>query len=254
MKILKLNKFNFLNESYSDFNQFSQMNVTPSSLGFVGYGFAIDNKLSLYGSQDSPYTDNYYRTPLLVNTLLGVIKQMQKDSSMNYGYIKYDQFLEDLDKFTDFKILRININSSLYIDIYISFVFDEEEYFGVYKNFNNIQKEPFKTDLFTDSNYNYIDKEYRLKLDNYFRKVLYKWFKPRKGNYTTLKDIVCKDSMGKKITIPNNNIVEIKFSNDDKNGDASIDILYKNKLYVLDKNDYYYFNYWFEKIDKNKTS
>jgi len=68
MKILNFNKFNFLKESYSDFNQFSQGGISPHSLG-PGFGFAVDSKLSIYGNQDSPYTDQYSRTPMMVNTL-----------------------------------------------------------------------------------------------------------------------------------------------------------------------------------------
>ena len=75
MKVLKYNKFNFLTESYSDFNQFSQNGVSPHGLG-PGYGFAIDPKLSIYGSQDSPYVDQYQRTPMMVNNLLSIMKNL----------------------------------------------------------------------------------------------------------------------------------------------------------------------------------
>jgi len=90
-------EYKFITESYSDFNQFSQGGVSPHSLG-PGYGFAVDNKISIYGSQDSPYTDQYYRTPQMVNSLLNIMKQVNKDVVNNYGAIKYDQFLEDVDE------------------------------------------------------------------------------------------------------------------------------------------------------------
>lgn len=249
MKLLRFNKYKFLKESYSDFNQFSQGGVSPNPLG-PGYGFAVDPKLSIYGNQDSPYTDQYYRTPMMVNSLLGIMKQINKDGVTNYGSIKYDQFLEDVDDYKDLKILRITINSNQRVDVFISFYFGDEEFFGVYKNFNWIQKEDLKTDLFTDSRFTYIDKEYRLKLDNYFRKILEKWFKPQKSEYTSLKEVSCRDKMGDKFMLPINSTIEVRNSNADKDGNSYIQFLYKGEPYVLNKNEYYYFNYWFEKPEE----
>jgi hypothetical protein len=253
MKILNFNKFKFLNESFSDFNQYDQQGMSPSSMGMAGYGFAVDNRLNQYGSQDSPYLDQYARTPALVNQLLGVIKQVNKDTVTAYGNIKYDQFLEDVDELTDFKILRINKNASQTIDVYISFYFGDEEFYGVFKNFNNIQKDDLKTDLYTDNRFSYIDKEYRLKLNNYFRKILDKWFRPKKGSYVNLKDkVYCRGKMGNTFSLPKNAKIEVQYSNDDKDGNSYIQFLYKNETYVINKNDYYYFNYWFEKIEDIK--
>lgn len=250
MKLLKFNKYSFLKEAYSDWNQFAQQGITPSSLGFPGYGFAIDNSLSIYGQTDSPYYDQYYRTPMMVNDLLGVVKQVYKDVTNNYGNIKYDQFLEDVDKYTDLKILRINVNANQNIDIYISFFFGEEEFFGVFKNFNWINKDYLKTDLFTDNRYRYIDNEYRLKLDNHLRKILEKWFKPAKGWYVCLADKVsCKNNMGNIVNIPKNSKIQVKFANSDKNN-PFIQFIYKGEPYKIDKNNYFFFNYWFEKTDE----
>jgi len=249
MKLLRYNKYQFLKENYSDFNQFSQMGVGPSPLG-PGYGFAVDPKMSVYGHADSPYTDQYYRTPMMVNSLLGIMKQINKDVVTNYGAIKYDQFLEDVDEYTDLKILRISINANQTVDVYISFFFGEEEFFGVYKRFNWIQKEYLISDLFTDSRFRYIDKEYRLKLDNYFRKILSKWFKPNKDEYLSLKEVSCRDKMGDKFMLPQNSKIEVKNSNVDKDGNAYIQFICKGEPYVLNKNDYYFFNYWFEKVEE----
>ena len=143
--------------------------------------------------------------------------------------------------------------SNSVIDVYISFYFNEEEFFGVYKNFNNIQKEKLKTDLFTDNRFGYINTEYMLKLDNFFRKVLDKWFRPRKGSYISLKEVSCRDNMGSKFILPKNVRIEVKYSNDDKDGNSYITFTYRNEKYVINKNDYYYFNYWFEKIEDIKN-
>jgi hypothetical protein len=252
MKLLRFNKYKFITEGYSEFNQYNQGGLTPSSMG-PGYGFAVDNKSSIYGQQDSPYTDQYCRTPMMVNSLLGVMKQINKDVVNNYGVIKYDQFLEDVDDYTELKILRLAINGNQNINIYISFFFKDEEFFGVFKNFNWIQKEDMLSDLFTDSRFTYINKEYRLKLNNYFRKILEKWFKPKKMEYIVLKELPVRDKIGDKFMLPINSKIEVKYSNTDKDGNSFIRFLYKGEIYVLNKNEYYYFNYWFISLeDKNK--
>jgi hypothetical protein len=250
MKILRFNKYNFLSESYSDFNQFNQMGMGVSPL--PGYGFAVDPKMSIYGHADSPYVDNYYRTPMLVNTLLDIIKGINKDAQNNYGAIKYDQFLEDVDEFKNFKILRTVINASYHIDIYVSFEFGDDEFFGLFKNFNSIQKVKFTTDLFTDSNYRYINTEYRLKLDNYFRKVLNKWFKPKKGWFINLnKNLYVRNKLGNKILLPKDAKINVTTVGNDKDNNPYIKFLYKGEELVLNKNDYFFFNYWFEQTTEN---
>jgi len=249
--VLKFNKFNFLKESYSDFNQFSQGGASPHSLG-PGYGFAVDPSLSIYGNQDSPYTDPYSRTPMFVNALQGVLKNLNGSSLGTYGGIKYDQFLEDVDSYTNLKILRINKNANLNIDIFISFDFNGEEYFGVYKNFNWIEKSKLTSELYTDSEYRYIDNTYKLKLDNYFFQILSNWFKPSNIKYINLKnDLLVLDNMGNRFLLPEKSIIEVVDANVDKDSNSYIKILYKNKTYVINKTDYYYFNYWFDEYTDN---
>ena len=247
MIIKKYSKYKFLKEAYSDFNQFSQGGVSPHSLG-PGYGFAVDPSLSIYGNQDSPYVSAYNRTPMFVNALQGVLKNLNKDTIGNYSAIKYDKFLEDVDLYTNLKILRINKNTNQYIDVYISFDFDNEEFFGVFKNFNSIERKKLSTDLYTDSSYKYIDEIYKLKLDNYFFQILTNWFRPKNKKYLNLKKsgVYARDKMGNNFLIPYNSIIQVIMSNVDKDGNSFINFKYKDERYVINKNNYYYFNYWFE--------
>lgn len=230
----------------SEFGQY-QFGVEPMSLG-PGYGFAVDDKISIHSSQDSPYVDQYARTPTMINNLLNIVKNAYKTGNY-YAVTKLDYFIEDLDKYTEFKILRLVRNNNLNLDIYISFVFDDREFFGVYKNFNTIQRTELKTDLFTDSEYRYIDNTYKLKLNNYFCKVLEKWFRPKKGEYKSLKDVSVKNEYGNITTIPINRLISVINSIDDKDNNAYVTIKHKDKRYILNKNDYYFFNYWFEPVN-----
>jgi len=250
-RIYKYNTHKFLKESYSDFNQFTQGGISPHSLG-PGYGFATDPSLSIYGNQDSPYTDPYSRTPMFVNALQGVIKNLNKDTLGFYGGIKYDQFLEDVSEYTDLTILRINKNENLTLDVYISFNFNGDEYFGVFKKFNWIDRDSLKTDLYTDSEYSYIDETYQLKLDNYLYQILVNWFKPKNTQYISLKEsLSVRDKMGSKFLLPKDSIINVIATNVDKDSNSFIKFDYKGEKYVINKNDYYYFNYWFDEYEEN---
>lgn len=244
MKLLKFNKHMFLKESYSDFNQYD---IGPSPI--AGCGFAVDQALSVNSQDDSPFSNNYHKSAMMVNSLLNIIKQMNKDHVMNYGTVKFDQFLEDLDDITDFKILKININSKLRIDIYISFRLNDEDFFGVFNDFNWIQKGKLKSDLFSDNRYRYINYNYIIKIDNYFRKILLSWFKPHDNSeYISLKDINIKNELGKSIILPINSTISIISSNV-MTEHSYIKLEYKGKIYTINGNNYYYFNYWFNLID-----
>ena len=252
MKILKYNKYNFvkehmINEDYgSEFTQY-QFGVEPSPLG-PGYGFAVDNQLSIYSHEDSPYVDPYHKTPWMVNNLMHVMKSVYKQG-VGYGGVKFDHFIEDVEEYQELKILRIIKNTNLTLDVYISFTFNEEEFFGVYKKFNWITKPELISDLFTDSRFTYIDGDYKLKLSNYLYKVLIKWFTPKKGEYKTLTDIPVRDEMGKNTNISKGKLIEVLTSSNDKDGNSYIIIKYKNNKYTINKNNYFYFNYWTEIID-----
>jgi len=239
MKVKTFEKF-ILNEG-SEFGQY-QFGIEPNTLG-GSYGWAVDNSLSIYGQEDSPYNNNYFKKALMVNKLMQINKNLFAQGVLN---IKADSFMEDLEEFKDLKILRIVQNTSLYLDVYISFVFHEQEFFGVYKNFNNIQKQKLKTDLFENPEFKYIDNTYKLKLDNYFYKILLNWFKPKKAEYIALKDVKVKDNMGQVKQIPKNSTIKVISSNIDYNDDY-IEIKFKDQLYYITKNDYYWFNYWFER-------
>ena len=228
----------------SEFGQY-QFGIGPQSLG-PGFGFAVDDKISIHSSQDSPYVNQYARTPMMINNLMSIVKNAYKTGNY-YAVTKIDMFVEDLDKYTEFKILRIVRNNSLNLDVFISFVFDDEEFFGVFKNFNSVQREKLKTDMF--SNFSYMDDTYKIKLDNYFNKILNKWFSPKKGKYKTLKIVPTKNEVGNISNLPNNCVVEVIYSTNDKDGNSYIKLKYKDEKYSLNKNDYYFFNYWFEPVE-----
>lgn len=249
-KLWTFNKFNFLKKHFlikedSEFNQYQFGGGVTNPLG-PGYGFAVDPKLSIYGSQDSPYVDQYARSVGITNTLTNVLSFIKSDLFGNKP--KFDYFLEDLDFFKNLKILRIYRNANNNLNIYISFDLRNEEFFGVFKDYNYSHNKPkLYSDLFTDMRFRYINQDYILKLQNYFYHILKKWFIPNPGFYTVLKDnLIVKDEMGKEIPIKIGSILKIKRYDENNNGEPYVILFFNDKKYFINGNDYYFIKYWLE--------
>lgn len=230
----------------SDFLQY-QFGIEPMGSS-PGYAFAVDPKLSYQNYQDSPYTDFYARQHGLVSNVINIMKGHR--SELGDSMYKTDNaFIEDLDLFKNFRILRILENQRLKLDVYIAFNYDEEEYFGVFKNFNYIMKPKFESEIFYDiRNQNRMTQEYRLKLGNYIYKKLENWFIPEKGWYKCLSEkLVIRDEMGKFFEVKKDKQVEIIGYNMSRDNQPYIMINVDNKKYYIKDNDYYYFKWRFEK-------
>jgi hypothetical protein len=254
-KLWGYNKFKFVNDNlikeYSEFNQY-QLGIDVTNPLGPGYGFSIDPSLSMYGTDsDSPYTDYYARVGGTIARLSAISKNALSDSDKDkLKRYKSDRFLEDLDLYTNFKILRIFHNHFNHLDVFISFDYDGDEFFGAYKNFNWIQKPELRTELYNDYRFQYIDQEYKIKLSNYIYNILDKWFKPDKGLYTILKeDCRVKDDMGTIILLKKGRTIDVKGWDVNKDGRYYITMKLDDKNVYLSGNDYYFFNYWFEKVD-----
>lgn len=248
MNILTFDKYKFIKDNFEylkEDSQFMQMDIGSHGLG-AGYGFAVDPQMSMSSGEDSPYRDNFARTAQMVNDLSRVIRNVQGQivSTLSRNY-----FVEDVDDYTDLTILRIFMNTSMKLDVYISFVFKGEEFFGVFKNFNgnNNNQAHFKSDLFSSVEYGYIDREYYLKLCSYLRKILSNWFIPDRGLYVNQKpNAPMKGEMGEIFNLKENAVVEVIGYNIDKDNDPYIIVKYDDKAYNIVKNNYYFFKYWFE--------
>jgi len=233
----------------SQFLQY-QFGIEPFSSP-AGYSFAVDPSLSYQNNQDSPYTDFYARQHGLVTNVINVMKGNRSKLGDSL-YKTDDPFIEDLELFKNFKIIRIFENSKLKLDIYLSFDYDDEEFFGVYKDFNYIMKPKLESELFYDvRNQNRMSQEYRLKLSNYIYKKLEKWFIPKKGWYNCLSEnLKVKNDMGQFFEIPLNKKVEIVGYNRSSTDQPYVILNINNEKYYIRNNDYYFINWRFEKIGK----
>lgn len=140
------------------------------------------------------------------------------------------------------KILRI-VKNNINYDAYITFVIDDQEYWGVIENVlldPEVQSEVFKDyDLFQS-------KEWVIKTKGLIIKIVKNWLKPEKGIYQLINDeLVCYSvNTGKMLKMEKGIEVELIRSYNTK-----IIINYNNEYYNLINDNFIYFNWWFEKVD-----
>jgi len=225
------------------------MGIEPTSPLGPGYGLASDPNASIYSDGNNPFQDSYMRTSSIIQDLTKVMNTLTSQGVFTNVNQKPDIFLEEIDEYKNLKILRTYENLRRKVDIFISFEFFGEEFFGVYRNFNDsLMKSRLKSDIFNDPRCRQIDNDYFLKLNNYFYKILERWFIPDKGLYKNLKeDNIIKNELGQNIKIKKNAIIDVIGSNIDKDNDPYIILKYKNEKYTITKNNYYFFKYRFKK-------
>lgn len=166
-------------------------------------------------------------------------KSLQNTSS--YRSLKSKLSLDDQD-ISNLKIIRIVKSTSYKYDVYLSFIIDEDEYWGVINDITGNSE--FKSEVFKD--FDLIQtKEWVIKIKGLIIKSIKNWLKPQFGKFKLLKDeIICYSSKtGKMLNLPNNSIIEVLKSYDDR-----IIFEYDSEQYTLIGDNFMYFNWWFEPV------
>jgi hypothetical protein len=141
------------------------------------------------------------------------------------------------------KIVRIVKNQNLNYDVYVNFIIEEQEYWGVVKDV--LGNPEFKSEVFKDHDL-IQTKEWVIKLKGLMIKNIKSFLKPQFGMFKSLKeDIICYSLInGKMLSMPKDAEIEVLKSYDNK-----IIFKYQNEKYALTGDNFIYFNWWFEKID-----
>jgi len=150
--------------------------------------------------------------------------------------------LEDQD-LQSMKILRIVKSNNINYDVYISFVIDGEEYWGVIKNITGLSPE-FQSEVFKDFDL-YQSKEWIVKTKGLVIKTIKSWLKPEPGKYRLLNnEVICYSvETGKQLKMEAGIEIDVIRSHDNK-----IIIRHESDTYNLVGDNFVYFNWWFEKI------
>ena len=146
---------------------------------------------------------------------------------------------------TSIKILRI-IPTNVDYFVYVTFIINEVEYDGVIKDI--LSKNPlFTSNVFQSENL-VQSEEWVVRLKGLIIESFKKWINIEPGNYKILNDkITCINikTGGIKTLIRGTEIEVLRtILNESK-----ILIKFENETYSLTKDNFIYFNYWFEKIN-----
>lgn len=139
------------------------------------------------------------------------------------------------------RIVKVN---NINYDVYVKFTIAEEEYWGIVKNIN-LSNPEFTSEVFKD--YDLIQsKEWIIKLRGLVIKTIKTWLKPEPGKYKLLNDeVICYSTeTGKQLRMEKGIEIEVIRAHSDK-----IIIKHGSDYYNLIGDNYFYFNWWFEKIN-----
>ena len=144
-------------------------------------------------------------------------------------------------------------NNNGSVDVYLEYSFKDEPnkyYDAVFKDWGSPYKFKFITNM-QESNEGRIIKS---KISGLLKHTLEKWFKPIKGEYFLLKDqLEVWNSLGLKESLSQGDKISVKrvvLNNNNVIKNQTIYLIKDNKEYKLRGNDFWYFNWWFEPIQK----
>lgn len=221
------------NKLILEFTEFNSMRLNPDSTQMSVH---VDNP-SLSINAFDRHEDGIRAGLSKINNILNSLS-----NASNFRALKSRYSLEE-QNLTSLKVLRIINRDNTRYDAYVSFVIDDEEYFGQILDLLS-EKPGFKSEVFKD--FDLVQtKEWVIKTKGLIIKLVKMWLYPEKGIWKVLKDnILCySNKTGKQTTLLKDVEVEVI-----RNFDNKIVILYNNDYYNLINDNFVYFNYWFEKV------
>ena len=216
-----------------EFTEFNAMRLNPDSTQMAMH---VDNP-SLSVNAFDKHEDAIRAGLSKINNILNSLANTSSYRSLKSKFALEEQNLSSL------KVLRVvNKDNSRY-DAYISFVIDDQEYFGQITDLTSTSP-LFKSEVFKDNDL-IQTKEWVIKIQGMIIKLLKMWMNPAKGKWrVTNEQIICYSTETGKETILRKGVeIEVVRSFDNK-----IVILYGNQYYNLINDNFVYFNYWLEKI------
>lgn len=216
-----------------EFTEFNAQRLNPDSTQMAMH---VDNPGLSVNAFDK-HEDAIRAGMSKINNILNSLANTSSYRALKSKFALEEQNLSSL------KVLRIvNKDNSRY-DAYISFVIDDQEYFG--QIIDLLSESPsFKSEVFKDNDL-IQTKEWVIKIQGMIIKLVKIWLNPTKGKWrVTNEQIICYSTeTGRETILKKGTEVEVIRSFDNK-----IVILYGNQYYNLINDNFVYFNYWFEKV------
>lgn len=229
MSIIK--KYNeFIKESFTEFN-LQRMNPDSARASIQ----VDDPQLSI--NAFDKHQDGIRQAMSRINDILYNLKGTNTHRGLRSKLGLEDQDIQSM------KVQRIVKINNISYDAYVSFIIDDEEYWGIVKNILSLDPE-FTSEVFKDSDL-IQSKEWVIKIKGLVIKTIKNWIKPEPGMYKLINDeVICYSiETGKMLKMTRGIEIELIRSHADK-----IIIKHESDYYNLTGDNYIYFNWWFEKI------
>ncbi|MCK9475593.1 MAG: hypothetical protein M0R46_06735 [Candidatus Muirbacterium halophilum] len=218
---------------YTEFN-LQRMNADTSIPGV-----AVDDKTLSQNAYDK-HLDGIRQALSRIDSILNNVAGTSAYASLR-GKLSLEQ--QDLQSL---RVIRIVKSNNILYDVYVSFIIDDIEYWGVIKDVLSNNPD-FKSEVFRDISL-IQNKEWVIRTKGIIIKTVKIWLKPEPGIYKLLNDeVICYSiESGKQLKMTKGMEIEVIRSYKDK-----IIIKYGSNCYNLINDNYIYFNWWFEKKDSN---
>lgn len=218
---------------YTEFN-LQRMNADTSIPGV-----AVDDKTLSQNAYDK-HLDGIRQALSRIDSILNNVAGTSAYASLR-GKLSLEQ--QDLQSL---RVIRIVKSNNILYDVYVSFIIDDIEYWGVIKDVLSNNPD-FKSEVFRDISL-IQNKEWVIRTKGIIIKTVKIWLKPEPGIYKLLNDeVICYSiESGKQLKMTKDIEIEVIRSYKDK-----IIIKYGSDCYNLINDNYIYFNWWFEKKDSN---
>lgn len=221
------------NKLILEFTEFNAQRMNPDSASMA---VSVDNPQLSVNAFDR-HEDAIRAGVSRITTILHSLSNSAAYRSLKSKFGLEEQNIQSL------KVLRIVKADNINYDAYLSFVIDQQEYFGVIENI--LDRNPvFKSEVFKD--FDLVQtKEWVIRTKGLLVKTLKKWLQVENGTYRLINDeVICYSvDTGKMVKLEKGAEVEVVRSFDNK-----IVIKYRNDFYNLVNDNFVYFNYWFEKV------
>jgi len=221
------------NKLILEFTEFNLQRMNPDS---VQASMHVDDPQLSTNAFDK-HEDAIRNAMSRVDDIMMNLKGTSVYSKLRGALTLQDQDIQSL------KIVKIVKTDNISHDVYLSFVIDDVEYWGVI--YNIMSYEPtFKSEVFKDYDLHQ-PKEWVIKTRGLIIKTIKQWLKPEPGMYILLNDeVICYSTeTGKQLKMEKGIEIELVRAHSDK-----LIIRYDSNTYNLIGDNYVYFNWWFEKI------
>jgi hypothetical protein len=221
------------NKLILEFTEFNLQRMNPDS---VQASMHVDDPQLSTNAFDK-HEDAIRNAMSRVDDIMMNLKGTSVYSKLRGALTLQDQDIQSL------KIVKIVKTDNISHDVYLSFVIDDVEYWGVI--YNIMSYEPtFKSEVFKDYDLHQ-PKEWVIKTRGLIIKTIKQWLKPEPGMYRLLNDeVICYSTeTGKQLKMEKGIEIELVRAHSDK-----LIIRYDSNTYNLIGDNYIYFNWWFEKI------